>query len=162
MKIKKNCFSTMVSDLWGRDGYQSHIEVDREYWYYFSEDTQAYNLTHQYWNKIKITYIRSGCLFYILSDVPEFKEEFCPINCFMTSTFVLAEIDPIKDLGEEMLGNIEGAKLRFCFDDKHTIVNNWPNEREVEIDENELYDKFYKSDNSELLADYFLIKALHI
>ena len=42
MKIKKLQFSTMVSDLWGRDGYQSHIELGREYWYFFDENTALF------------------------------------------------------------------------------------------------------------------------
>ena len=155
MKIKKTCFSTMLSDLYGRDDYQSHIELGREYWYYFDENTEAYKVTHKYWNKIKITYIRSGCLFYILPDAPEVPEDFCPINCYMTSTFILAEIDPIKDLGFEMLGNIEAAKFKYCFDSEHTIVKNWPNERNIEVDDNEIYNKFKDS-----LEEYIFIKTL--
>ena len=162
MKLKKTKLSTMLSDLYGRDNYQSHIEVGREYWYYFSEGSQAYNLTHKYWNKIKITYIRSGCLFYVLSDVPEFKEEFCPTSCFMASTFVCAELDPIKDLGDK-LENIEAAKLTYCFDDEHTIIKNWPNEREIEIDEEEIYNKFGKLDNPQiLLAIYAMFKLKEV
>ena len=155
MKIKKNCFSTMISDLYGMDNYESHIKVGNEYWYFFAENTEAYKATHKYWNKIRITYIRSGCLFYILPDDPEVKEDFCPINCFMTSQFVLAELDPIKDL-KGLLDNIdtEAAKLEYCFDDKHTIIKNWPNEKEVEIDDKELYNKYGDS------VDYIMIKML--
>ena len=157
MKIKKNCFSTMISDLYGKDKYKSHIKVGDEYWYFFAENTDAYKATHKYWNKIKITYIRSGCLFYILLDAPEVKEDFCPINCFMTSQFVLAELDPIKDL-KGLLDNIdtEAAKLEYCFDDKYTIIKNWPNEKEVEIDDEELYNKYGDS------VDYIMIKMLEI
>ena len=153
MKIKKTCFSTVLSDLYGRDGYQSHIELGREYWYYFDEKTQAFKLTHKYWNKIKITYIRSGCLFFILPDVPEFKEEFFPINCYMASILILAEIDPIKDIGKELLGNIDAAKIKYCFNTEHTIVKNWPNEKEIEVDEEEIYKQFSTE-------EYILIKML--
>jgi len=159
MNIKKGKLSTKLIDLYGKDNYQSHIEVGREYWYYFAKNTQAYKLTNKYWNKIKITYIRSGCLFYILSDVPEFKEEFCPINCFMTSTFVFAELDPIKDLGDK-LEDIEAAKLSYCFDDEHTVIKNWPNEREVEVDENDLFNMFAKSEDTNKIAKYIYIKSL--
>ena len=154
MKIKKKCLSTVLSDLYGRDGYQSHIELGREYWYYFDENTQAFKLTHKYWNKIKITYIRSGCLFFTLSDVPEFKEEFFPINCFMASVLIFAEIDPIKDLGEKLLSNIEAAKKKYYFDTEHTIVKNWPNEKEIEVDEEEIYKQFGNNE------EYILIKML--
>ena len=155
MKIKKNCFSTMISDLYGMDNYKSHIKIGDEYWYFFVENTEAYKATHKYWNKIKITYIRSGCLFYILPDALEVKEDFCPIDCFMTSQFVLVELDPVKDL-KGLLDNIdtEAAKLEYCFDDEHTIIKNWPNEKEVEIDDEELYNKYGDS------VDYIMIKML--
>ena len=41
MKIKKTCFSTMLSDLYGRDDYQSHIELGREYWWNWPEDSDV-------------------------------------------------------------------------------------------------------------------------
>lgn len=155
MKIKKICFSTMISDLYGKDKYKSYIKVGNEYWYFFEEGTEAYKATQRYWNKIRITYIRSGCLFYILPDAPEVKEDFCPINCFMTSRFVLAELDPIKDL-KGLSDNIdtEAAKLEYCFDDEHTIIKNWPNEKEIEVNEDELYTKFGNS------IDFIMIKML--
>ena len=150
-KITKQCFSTVISDLWGRDNYQDHVIVDREYWWYFgSSDSDIVNKYGKGWYKIKITYIRSGCLFYVFSDYPDIKENFCPVNCFMTSTFVLAEIDPIKDLGDK-LGDIEAAKLKYCFNTDHTVVHNWPNEREIEIDEDEYYNKISPIDYIELL-----------
>jgi len=140
IKLKKTQFSTTLYKLFG-DDYQTHLEVGREYWWYFaSRDSGIANKYGNGWYKIKITYIRSGCLFYIFSDYPDIKENFCPVNCFMASTFVLAEIDPVKDLGES-LGNIETAKYKYCFDDKLTIVKNWPNERKIEIDE-DLLKKF--------------------
>jgi hypothetical protein len=63
----------MISDLYGIDKYKSYIKVGNEYWYYFLGNTEEYEATHKYWNKIRITYIRSGCLFYILPDAPEVK-----------------------------------------------------------------------------------------
>lgn len=135
MKIKKKCFSTMLKDLYGRDNYQSHIEVGREYWYYFCSNTDIFNATGNCWNKLKVTYIRSGCVFYDFPDAPNVPEEFCSLNCVMTSQFVLAEIDPIKDVPSI---NDELTKLTYYFDDEHTLVHNWPNEREVEISQEEL------------------------
>ena len=151
MKIKKTCFSTQISDLWGRDGYQSHIKVDDEYWYFFNEDSDIFRASQQHWNKIKITYVRSGCLFYVFPDYPEIKEEFCPISCFMTSTFVMAELDPVKDL-KDLISDIDSdtAKMIYCFDDEHTIVKNWPNEKEIEVEEDKI------KELSDL--DYFLVK----
>lgn len=153
MKIKKTIFSTMLSDLYGRDNYQSHIELGREYWWNWPENSDVYRKTNKSWHKLKITYIRSGCMFYILTDAPELGEMFCPINCFLASSLILADIDPIKDLGNS-LGNIESAKTKYCFNTDHTIVNNWPNEREIEIEDEEIYKKFGNSE------EYLLIKIL--
>lgn len=136
MKIKKKCLSTKLRGLYGKDEYQSHIEVGREYWYFFDNNTDVFEATHKCWNKIRVTYIRSGCVFYDFPDNPELDEEFCPLNCLMTSEFEFAEIDPIKDLGTEFDDKIN--RLVYYFDDKHTIVKNWPNEKEVEVDENKL------------------------
>jgi len=133
MKIKKTCFSTTVSDLWGRDGYQPHFEVGREYWDFFDTDSEIYRRTGEHWNRIKITYIRSRVLFYIFPDVPDIEEDFMPVNCFRAASLILAELDPVKDLDENVLGDIEMAKLGYCFDDTRTIIHNWPNENEVEI-----------------------------
>ena len=133
MKFKKITYSTMLSDLYGRDNYQSHIEVGRDYWYYFPKDSEIENG----WHKIRVTYIRSGCMFYFFPDNPEVEERFCPLNCFMASQFVLAEIDPEKDLAG-ILDDIEMAKKMYRFDSEHTVVKNWPNEETVEIEDNDI------------------------
>lgn len=156
MKIKKNCFSTMLSELYGRDGYQSHIEVGKEYWYFFSEDYAIFKKTQKHWNKIKISYVRSGCLFYVFPDEPDIPEEFCPVSCFMTSRFILAELDPIKDL-KGLIDDIDidAAKIEYCFNDERTIVKNWPNEKEIEVDEDEIKEKFGD-------IEYMMIKLLEV
>ena len=157
MKIKKMQLSTRLSDLYGKDNYYSHIQVGREYWWYFcSSDSNICKKHGTGWYKIKITYIRSGCMFYIFSDYNDIEEEFCPIKCFFSSTLIYAEIDPSKDL-DGIFQNIEISKLRYCFDTEHTIVKNWPNEREIDVDENEIFQKFGNSEDFislYLLADY--------
>ena len=154
MKMKKITFSTRLSDLYGKDKYKSYIGVGKEYWYFFPEDTDIFRETHRHWNKVRITYMRSGCLFYVFPDSPNIGEEFCPVDCIMTSMFVLAELDPVKDM-TELIGNIgtDVAKIMYRFDDERTVVKNWPNEKEVEIDEDELFEKFGGT------VDYLIIKA---
>jgi len=144
----------MLSDLYGRDNYQSHITLGREYWWFCPSNHDLFMLTHKNFVKIKVTYIRSRCMFYILPDFPEVDEQFCAIDSFFASSLILADIDPIKDLGDS-LGYIEVAKLKYCFNTEHTIVNNWPNEQEIEIDE----DEYYKKLNPE---EYLFIKMLEI
>ena len=159
MKIRKYFISTMLEDLYGRNCYPYHIQEGDEFWYFFHEGTDEYRKTHENWHKIKVTYVRSGCMFYVLTDAPHIPEQYCPISCFMTSQLIPAELDPVKDLNS-IYGDLDldtdAAKLKYHFDDSHTVVKNWPNEREVEISEDELYEKFGTT------ADYFQIKMLEV
>lgn len=132
MKFKKTCLSTELNKLYGTDNYQSHVEQGREYWYYFSRDSEII----EGWYKIKITYVRSGCAFYVFVDEPQVAERFFPTSCFMASRLVFAEIDPIEDLKEYNFGSDYDKKM-ICFDAEHTIVHNWPNEKTIEIDEDD-------------------------
>ena len=136
MKVKKSTMSTRLRDIYGdkTDDYSKYITVGREFWYYFT-DYETTHITNSGWCKIRITYIRSGAAFYVFSDFPEIPERYFPISSFMASILIYAEIDPEKDI--ECLGNIKKAKLKYRFDDERTIVHNWPNEKEVEFDENE-------------------------
>lgn len=121
-QLKKTTLSTKLYDLYDKDEYHLHIEVDREYWYYFTTESNIAKKYGSGWYKIKVTYIRSGCMFYIFSDYEDMDEEFCPLKCFMTSQFEFAEINPKKDL------DIEGDLFRvYRFDDTRTIVIDWDN-----------------------------------
>ena len=35
--------------------------------------------------------------------------------------------------------------MKYCFNDDITIVKNWPNEREIEVDEEEIYNQLSDS-----------------
>ena len=121
-QLKKTTLSTKLYDLYGKDEYHLHIEVDREYWYYFTTESNIAKKYGSGWYKIKVTYIRSGCMFYIFSDYEDIDEDFCPLKCFMTSQFEFAEINPKKDL------DIEGNSfLLYRFDDTRTVVIDWDN-----------------------------------
>lgn len=143
MKIKKTKFSTMISDLYGRDNYQNYITIGKEYWWNFPENSDVYRATKIFWHKLKITYIRSGCIFYQILDAPNLEEQFCSINCFLASSLILAELDPIQDLKFNI--DIELAKKLYYFDDERTIIHNWDNSNESEIDEDNLL-KYYPND----------------
>jgi len=137
MRIKRITLSTVLRDLYKKD-YPSHIKVNREYWYYFA--TKGNKIVDKYgsgYYKIKITYIRSGCLFYIFSDYKDIAEQFCPINCFMTSQFEFAEINPIEDLKDIIDFNDNLSKL-YRFDDTRTIVKDWDNTEYADVDESNL------------------------
>lgn len=130
MKFKKICFSTDLTSLYGRENYQSHIKKGREYWCYFSRE-EGINAG---WYKIKVTYVRSGCMFYRITNHPEIEERFCATSCYMASTLVVSDIDPSKDLKDF---DDETTKKLYRFNTEHTVVHNWPNEKEIEINEND-------------------------
>ena len=131
--MKKICLSTVLCDLYGKDNYKDHIEIGREYWGFFPVSD---NIKYSGWYKIKITYIRSNCVFYIFSDHPEIPEDFCGINSFLMSRIEFAELDPEKDL---KLDNVEMMKKVYYFDDTRTIVHNWPEDKEMDISIEEKY-----------------------
>jgi hypothetical protein len=137
MKIKKSTMSTRLRDIYGdrTDDYAKYITVGREFWYYFT-DYEITHITNSSWCKIHITYVRSGAAFYVFSDFPEIPERYFPVSSFMASILIYADIDPEKDI--EFLGNMKNAKLKYRFDDERTVVHNWPNEKEVEVDESEI------------------------
>lgn len=134
MRIKRTTFSTILYELY-KDDYKSHIEIDREYWYYFVTGNEIADKYGSGYYKIKITYIRSGCLFYVFSDHEDIAERFCPIDCFMTSRFEFAEINPIEDL-KDMITFKDNTLYRF--DDTRTIVKNWDNAEYADVDERKL------------------------
>lgn len=121
-QLKKITLSTKLYDLYGKDEYHLHIEVDREYWYYFTTESNIAKKYGSGWYKIKVTYIRSGCLFYIFPDYKDIDEDFCPLKCFMTSQFELAEINPKKDLDIK-----DDSFSLYRFDDTRTVVIDWDN-----------------------------------
>ena len=141
MKIKKSRFSTMISDLYGRDDYEKALKVGREYWWDWPYDTPVGRKHGSGWHKIRITYIRSHCMFYIFPDYPDVPEQFCGFGSFLASSLVLADLNPIMDLPDIMEDGIDIAEQMYCFDDTRTVIHNWDNSREGEIDEKNLIDK---------------------
>lgn len=137
MEYKKTRLSTKLYDLYG-DKYASHIEVGKEYWSYFTFDSEIYKKTRRNYNKIKVSYVRSGCMFYTFCDASEISEEYCSVNSFMAMNLIVAEIDPIKDLESIK----ETDKDFYYFDSTYTIVKNWSNEPVIEINEETFYKRY--------------------
>lgn len=118
--------STMLKDLYGINDYWKHIKVGDELWTDYVE-----NITHIKWNKIKITYIRSGVMFYNIIDFDD-VERYIPLNCFATSVMYVAKLDPHKDLAH--IPNID----KYSFTTEHTEVVNFDNS-EKQDDLSDLY-----------------------
>ena len=64
-------------------------------------------------------------------------EQFCPVNCFMTSRFEFAEINPIEDL-KDIIDFKDNLSRLYRFDDTRTIVKNWDNTEYADVDESNL------------------------
>ena len=135
-KIKKTTLSTQLKDLYGKN-YAEHIIENREYWCFFEITEDVYEVTGQNWNKICISYIRSGVAFYNISGYSsQIPEKYIPLDCFRASTLEFAIIDPEKDL--IFTDSIDKNKKRYRFDDTRTTVINWSNEEYCYLDENEM------------------------
>ena len=141
MKIKKTRFSTMISDLYGRNNYYKGLKTGREYWWNWPYNSVIGEKYGAGWYKIKITFIRSRCMFYIFTDYPDIPEQFCGFDCFLASSLILADLNPIMDL-PDVSKNLEYSKTMYCFDDDHTVIHNWDNSREIEVNDEEIYNKF--------------------
>ena len=142
MKIKKTKFSTIISDLYGRDNYQETIKVGKEYWWYWPADSAIGKIHGNNWYKIQITYVRSGCMFYIFPDYTDVPEQFCSINCFLASSLELADLNPIEDLPFIKEEGIDKCQQLYCFDDIRTIIHNWDNSVECDIDEEQFLNNY--------------------
>ena len=139
MKIKKQKFSTQLSQLYGWDKYEQHLEVGREYFRFWEYNSTVFEYTKTHLAKIKITYKRSGVCFFVLPDFPEVPELFFTVGSFIAATLVFVEIDPMKDLtweGYEMTK--EQLEKRYCFDDETTVVLNWDNSPTANLEETEI------------------------
>ena len=146
MKIKKTKFSTTISDLYGRNGgYENALKVGREYWWNWPGNTIIGQKHGAGWHKIRITYIRSHCMFYIFPDYPDVPEQFCGFGSFLAASLVLADLNPIMDLPNIMKYGIEYSQQMYCFDDTITTIHNWDNSPECEINE-EQFMKEYPND----------------
>jgi hypothetical protein len=117
----ESTFSTKLGDLFGSE-YSEHIKAGEEYWYNFG-GLRITDDTVIYWCKIKVTYIRSGVMFYIFDGYPEAGERHADLNSMMTELMEIAILDPVKDLGIP-------EESSYRFDDTHTKIVNWNNNGE--------------------------------
>lgn len=137
MKIEKSKISTALIDLFGKEDYHKEIKVGKRYWQYFYGEDDS--ITKKYgtgWYEIEITYVRSGCVFFIFPKYPDIPEEYFPIRCIFASRLEPSEIDPAKEL-PTLADNLTLSKIMYYFDDEHTIIKNWDNSPETEITDEE-------------------------
>lgn len=143
MKMDKICLSTVMKDLYGKNFYYLYFKVNKEYWMYCDSTMTIGHLYGSGYYKIRITYLRSGCMFYIFSDYPDIPEEYCSTQCYLASTLIIAELNPRKDLSQKFNDKV------YYFDDKLTVVEDWDNSHTVDPNQIESLD----------IQDYLLLKV---
>lgn len=111
--------STQLASLFG-DKYAEHILVGKKYWWFFDEHSEVYKKTNNHWNKLEITYIRSGIAFYIVENIEE--EYYFQIGSIMSEGLEPEFLDPIKELGETV-DNLDN----LYFNSERTQIINFEN-----------------------------------
>lgn len=125
MKVKT--ILTNLKDLYGLNYYAEHLRVGDELW---TDEGKFEEITNKKWNKIKITYLRSGVMFFELVgfDIPE---QAVFISSFNVSVMKVAKLDPYKEFPDKKWLN------NYRFDDTFTEVVNFDNSVDKEINEEE-------------------------
>jgi hypothetical protein len=118
-RVKKYNVTTRLEGLFGKN-YKEQIQVGKKFWWFFDGNSQVFKLTNQHWNKLEITYIRAGVVFYAVENVTgEFHFEIDSIMAMQLEPDVL---DPQKDLGE----TIDHLEM-FYFNSERTQIINFEN-----------------------------------
>ena len=111
--------STQLASLFG-EKYAEHIQVGKKYWWFFDDTSEVYRKTNTHWNKLEITYIRSGIVFYTVENIEE--EYHFQIGSIMSEGLEPEFLDPIKELGETV-DNLDN----LYFNSERTQVINFEN-----------------------------------
>ena len=118
-RVKKYNVTTRLEGLFGNK-YKEQIQVGKKFWWFFDGNSQVFKLTNQHWNKLEITYIRAGVVFYTIENVDdEFHFE---IDSIMAMQLEPEFLDPKKDLG----ATIDHLEM-FYFNSERTQVINFEN-----------------------------------
>lgn len=118
-RVKKFNVTTQLEGLFGKN-YKEQIQVGKKFWWFFDGNSQVFKLTNQHWNKLEITYIRAGVVFYAVENITgEFHFE---IDSIMAMQLEPEFLDPQKDLGD----TIDHLEM-FYFNSERTQVINFEN-----------------------------------
>ena len=121
--MKPKTLSTKMKDLYGVNEYHNHINVGDEFW---TDADFIQELTNRKWNKIHVTYVRSGAMFFTIedSDVPE---QYMGTKSFVAAVMIKAKINPYMEFPDrEDINN-------YRFDDRFTKVINFDNREDKEV-----------------------------
>ena len=118
-RVKKYNVSTRLEGLFGKN-YKEQIQVGKKFWWFFDGNSQVFKSTNQHWNKLEITYIRAGVVFYTIENIDdEFHFE---IDSIMAMQLEPEFLDPQKDLGD----TIDHLEM-FYFNSERTQIINFEN-----------------------------------
>ena len=115
-KVRKYNVMTQLAGLFG-DNYKEHIQVGKKFWWLFDGNSQVFKLTNQYWNKLEITYIRAGVVFYTVENID--GEYHFEIDSIMAMGLEPEFLDPQKELG----ATIEHLEMFYFKSEKTQIIN---------------------------------------
>lgn len=98
-------FTSRLYDMFGKDGYaiDAYIKPDREFWYYDGEKMK--------YRKLKITYVRTGVMFFVFDDEPEVEHAWF-IGSFNCDSLYAAQIYPY-EIGRLLSRCQEYADVNF-------------------------------------------------
>ena len=118
-KVKKYNVTTRLEGLFGKN-YKEHIQVGKKFWWFFDGNSQVFKLTQQHWNKLEITYIRAGVVFYTIEYIDD--EYHFEIDSIMAMQLEPEFLDPQKDL-DSTVEHLE----KFYFNSEKTQIINFEN-----------------------------------
>ena len=98
-------FTSRLYDMFGRDrsAIDAYIKPDRLFWYYDSEK--------QNHRKLKITYVRTGVMFFVFEDEPEVEHAWF-IGSFNCDSLYAAQIYPY-EIAKLFSKRYEEAEMDF-------------------------------------------------
>ena len=120
---KDTTWSAALNDLFSKDdaALQAYIQEGREFWFF----------DNGIWKKLKVTYVRSGVMFFVFENEPE-KEKAWFLSSFNAVSLVAAQIyvDELSAYYEKKYNDCDFPKIcSECkwqtFNDKITVDVIW-------------------------------------
>ena len=120
-------FTSQVSEMFGRhnEAIEAYIKPGREFWHY-DGDKMSYR-------KLKVTYVRTGVMFFVFEDEPETEHAWF-IGSFNCHTLYAAQIYPYeisRIMSDSDIPKIcEQCKFDDC-DGRITVEVIWDNDEQI-------------------------------
>lgn len=118
-------FTSQLYDMFGKhtDAIDEYIKPDREFWYH--------DYGKRKYRKLKITYVRTGVMFFVFEDEPEVEHAWF-IGSFNCTSLFAAQIYPY-EIGRLLSKYYEGADNDFPRICEHCQWNDCNGRIKVEV-----------------------------